>query len=195
MTNYYVEQNGVIKLFDTDKQKIKDTLLFMPELQGLEIKETQRPITASNDYTHFVFADTQEYLAEALQKAKETKISEINSLKEAAFKAGFYFNNAHFDCDDRAQIRLSAQLAIAKPQDTIVWLAYDYNPINFTYEEFVNMCAVATSIVSNIEFETSTLLSAVESAESVEELELLSINYDAVVTQIQQNTESEETNE
>ena len=71
MTNYYVEQNGVIKLFDTDKQKIKDTLLFMPELQGLEIKETQRPIVLSDDCSGFVFADTQQYQQEQIQKEQE----------------------------------------------------------------------------------------------------------------------------
>ncbi len=195
MTNYYIEQNGKIILFDTDKQKIKDTLLFMPELQGLEIKETQRPITDSADYMYFVFADTPEYLSKALQKAKEEKLSEINLMKESAFKAGFYFNNVHFDCDDRAQIRLSAQLTIAKEGDTIVWLDYDYNPVSFSYEEFIQMCAAATNIVSAIEFETSTLLAAVESAESIEELELLSINYTTTVMQTQQNTEREDNNE
>ena len=195
MTNYYIEKDNKIILYDTDKQKIQNTLLFMPELQGVEIKETQRPIAEAVDYTHFVFADTQEYLAAALAQAKESKADEINIAKEVAFKAGFYFNNAHFDCDDRAQIRLSAQLAISKQEDTIVWLDYDYNPVTLTYEQFVQMCAVATSIVSNIEFETSELLAAVDNAQSIAELELLTVNYNAVVAQAEQYTESEDTNE
>ena len=57
------------------------------------------------------------------------------------------------------------------------------------------MCQVATNIVSNIEFETSTLLEAVAEASSIDELNLLSINYDAVISQTQQETESEDTNE
>ena len=57
------------------------------------------------------------------------------------------------------------------------------------------MCAVATSIVSNIEFETSELLAAVDNAQSIAELELLTVNYNAVVAQAEQYTESEDTNE
>lgn len=191
MTNYYIEQENKIVLFDTDKQKLINTLLFIPQYKGLEIKETEMEILYRNN--KFVFAN--EIQDELLAEAKQVKTEEINNSKETAFKAGFYFNNAHFDCDDRAQIRLSAQLAISKQEDTIVWLDYDYNPVTLTYEQFVQMCAVATSIVSNIEFETSELLAAVDNAESIAELELLTVNYNAVVAQAEQYTESEDTNE
>ena len=195
MINYYIEKDGQIKLFDTDKQRLKNTLLFMPDLQGFDINETQRPIVDSSDYTHFVFADTEEYLTYAFVEAQKAKISEINEAKETAFKGGFYFNDSHFDCDDRAQIRLAAQLTISQPGDTIVWLDYDYNPTIFTYEQFVQMCAVATSIVSNIEFETSKLLESAQKATTIEELDSIQIDYNAVVMQVQNNTESEENNE
>ncbi len=191
MTNYYIEQENKIVLFDTDKQKLINTLLFIPQYKGLEIKETEMEILYRNN--KFVFAN--EIQDELLAEAKQVKTEEINNSKETAFKAGFYFNNAHFDCDDRAQIRLSAQLAISKQEDTIVWLDYDYNPVTLTYEQFVQMCAVATSIVSNIEFETSELLAAVDNAQSIAELELLTVNYNAVVAQAEQYTESEDTNE
>ena len=191
MTNYYIEQENKIVLFDTDKQKLINTLLFIPQYRGLEIKETEKEILYRNN--KFVFAN--EIQDELLAEAKQVKTEEINNSKETAFKAGFYFNNAHFDCDDRAQIRLSAQLAISKQEDTIVWLDYDYNPVTLTYEQFVQMCAVATSIVSNIEFETSELLAAVDNAQSIAELELLAVNYNAVVAQAEQYTESEDTNE
>ena len=37
---YYVEKDNEIKLFDTDKTRLENTLDFMPELQGLEVKST-----------------------------------------------------------------------------------------------------------------------------------------------------------
>lgn len=61
---YYIEQNNKIVLFDKDKQKLIDTLLFMPQYNGLEIKETQRPIV------DFQFADTEEYKEEQAQKER-----------------------------------------------------------------------------------------------------------------------------
>ena len=41
MTNYYIEKDNKILLFDEDKQQLQDTITFMPQYQGLEIKEVQ----------------------------------------------------------------------------------------------------------------------------------------------------------
>lgn len=65
MTNYYIEQNNQIVLFDEDKQKLQNTIAFMPQYKGLEIKETERPII------DFQFADTEEYEQEQAQKERE----------------------------------------------------------------------------------------------------------------------------
>ena len=52
---FYIEQDNKIVLFDEDKTKIENTILFMPQYKDLEIKETQRPIV------DFMFSDTEEY--------------------------------------------------------------------------------------------------------------------------------------
>ena len=38
---FYIQQNNKIVLFDEDKQKLQDTIAFMPQYQGLEIKEVE----------------------------------------------------------------------------------------------------------------------------------------------------------
>ena len=38
---FYIQQNNKIVLFDEDKQKLKDTIAFMPQYEGLEIKEVE----------------------------------------------------------------------------------------------------------------------------------------------------------
>lgn len=38
---FYIQQDDKIVLFDEDKQKLQDTIAFMPQYQGLEIKEVQ----------------------------------------------------------------------------------------------------------------------------------------------------------
>ena len=53
---FYIQQDEKIVLFDEDKQKLENSLLFMPQYNGLEIKETDRPID------NFQWADTEEYL-------------------------------------------------------------------------------------------------------------------------------------
>lgn len=38
---FYIEDNNKIVLFDKDKQKLQDTMAFMPQYEGLEIKEVE----------------------------------------------------------------------------------------------------------------------------------------------------------
>ena len=88
--NYYIEQNGKIVLFDTDKEKIQNTLMFIPDLQGSEIKETQRPIVLSDDCSEFIWADTAEYEQSQAEKEAE-RIAMLNltaaDVERAIYKA------------------------------------------------------------------------------------------------------------
>ena len=38
---FYIQQDEKIVLFDKDKQKLQDTISFMPQYEGLEIKEVE----------------------------------------------------------------------------------------------------------------------------------------------------------
>ena len=38
---FYIQQDNKIVLSDEDKQKLQDTIAFMPQYEGLEIKEVQ----------------------------------------------------------------------------------------------------------------------------------------------------------
>lgn len=68
---YYIQQDEKIVLFDTEKERLISTLAFMPQYEGLEILETERPLVLSEDGTYYVFADTDEYLQEQAEKRKE----------------------------------------------------------------------------------------------------------------------------
>ena len=56
MITYYIEKDGQIKLYNTDKAKLERTLCYMPQYKSLPILETERPID------NFQWADTEEYL-------------------------------------------------------------------------------------------------------------------------------------
>ena len=45
---YYIQQNNKIVLFDEDKQKLQDTIAFMPQYEGLEIKEVEEGYVIHN---------------------------------------------------------------------------------------------------------------------------------------------------
>lgn len=62
---FYIENEEKIVLFDENKEKLTNTLSFMPQYKDLEIKETDRPIV------DFQFADTDDYETEQIQKERE----------------------------------------------------------------------------------------------------------------------------
>ena len=45
---YYIEENNKIVLFDENKQRLQNTIAFMPQYQGLEIKEVQEGYIIEN---------------------------------------------------------------------------------------------------------------------------------------------------
>lgn len=80
MTNYYVEKKGEIILVDEDKEKLQNTLRFMPDLQDFEIQETERPIA------NFQFADTEEFEQEQAQKERD-RLDKLSLSKREVFLA------------------------------------------------------------------------------------------------------------
>lgn len=86
MTNYYIEKdNKIVRLF-SNKAKMTSTLKYLPEYQGLEIKETERPLVLSDDGTYYVFADTPEYEQEQAQKEAE-RIAMLKLTRGDVFRA------------------------------------------------------------------------------------------------------------
>lgn len=79
---YYILENDKIVLFDEDKAKLQQTLLFMPQYQGLPIKETNKNIVQFEG--QFYFEDDEEYV----EKHKQAERERLNNLKMT--KADFW---------------------------------------------------------------------------------------------------------
>lgn len=71
---YYIEQDNKIVLHDTDKTRLEKTLKFLPQFDGLEIKETQRPIENCE------WADTPEYIAKKERKLLEAQVASLEAV-------------------------------------------------------------------------------------------------------------------
>lgn len=70
---YYIEHENKIVLFDTDKQRLQKTLSFLPQYQGKEIKETERPIA------DFELADSPEYIARQSAAQQSIRVQELQA--------------------------------------------------------------------------------------------------------------------
>ena len=79
---FYILDNEKIVLCDEDKQKIENTLMFMPQYQGLEIFETDKEIIEFDG--EFVFKEDVEAELEAKEKER---IAEISLTRADVFEA------------------------------------------------------------------------------------------------------------
>lgn len=70
---YYIEKDEKIVLHDTDKSRIENTLKFMPQYQGLELQETERPIENCE------WADTPEYIAKKHRQELESQVAGLEA--------------------------------------------------------------------------------------------------------------------
>ena len=81
---FYIEDNNKIVLFDEDKQKLQDTIAFMPQYQGLEIKEVEEGYVIYN----LELMTVEEMEEKQAQKERECRNQEIDEkIKELQIMA------------------------------------------------------------------------------------------------------------
>lgn len=78
---FYVENDNKIVLFDEDKQKLQDTITFMPQYQGLEIKKVQKGYVIYD----FELMTVEEVEEKQAQKERE-RIAMLNLTRGDVFR-------------------------------------------------------------------------------------------------------------
>lgn len=79
---YYIENENKIVLFDEDRQKLEDTLMFTPQYQGLEIKEVQKGYVIYD----FEVMTVEEMEAKEAQKERE-RLDNLSMTRGDVFEA------------------------------------------------------------------------------------------------------------
>ena len=79
---FYIEDNNKIVLFDEDKQKLQNTILFMPQYQGLEIKEVEEGYVIYD----FELMTVEEKEAKETQKERE-RLDKLSMTRGDVFEA------------------------------------------------------------------------------------------------------------
>ena len=81
--NYYIQdENEKIVLFDEDKQKLQNTIAFMPQYEGLEIKEVEEGYIIYN----FELMSVEEMEAKQAQKERE-RLDKLSMTRGDVFEA------------------------------------------------------------------------------------------------------------
>lgn len=198
MTNYYIEKDNKIVLFDSDRQKLKKTLTIMPELAGLEIKKSERPIV------DFQFADTEEYITEKLNIAKTNKYTEINNGARIYLESGNALyeleEGKHIEATDGNIAKLSAYalsfLSGASSQSEVYWNTKEDETIALNQEQLTAALmglGEVQATVWNVKF--PYYLKLLEEAQTIEEVNAINVDYSQDVPTNDDNSSPIEENE
>ena len=183
MTNYYIEKNNKIVLFDTDKQKLKNTLDFMPQYKGLEILSTESEIIEYKG--GFVFKN--DVLDELLTEAKQAKYNEANNGAKTYLESGEALfelsENQHIEATDGNIGKLSAYAlsyitGTLTPSDVVYWNTKEDETIALTQEQLATVLQGLGQVqaeVWNVKF--PHYLKQLENAQTVEEVNAIKVDY------------------
>ena len=190
MTAYYIEKDNKIIIVESDKNIILNRLKHQPQYQNLEIKETKRPLALSDDGTYYIFADTPEYNAEQLQKAKETKIQEATD-KAYSFeeKDALVTVNAtnlktrasaiyHIEGNLTNNIKMSAYASTLDDTTVVPWNTKEN--VNILLNK--TACQTLTSLMSQMNaklwtVDFPTYLAQIDTCETADEVNAINIEY------------------
>ena len=117
---YYIEKDNKILLFDKDKQKLQDTIAFMPQYEGLEIKEVEEGYVIYD----FELMTVEEKEAKEAQKERQ-RIDRI-ILTPSDVERALYYSPLQMDFND-----LKALIAEKAPQIDLKGLAIEFRANNF----------------------------------------------------------------
>lgn len=182
MTQYYIEnKEGKIFSVDDDLQRLKDTLLFMPEYTENDIKKCKRGYVIKD----FEIMTKSDFTSKELQEAKDSKY------KEALQGAKDYIaNEAYYRFDDNNTIEatdgnigkltayaLGLQASIA---DYVTWTSKEDNVLTLNAEQVAMILQGLGAVqadIWNIQF--VAYKNEIENAETKEDVDNIEIVYNS----------------
>lgn len=178
---FYIEKDNKIVLFDENEQKLADTMAFMPQYAGLEIRETDRPIV------DFQFADTEEYISKTLADAKTAKYKEANEGAKAYLESGNALyeleEGKHIEATDGNIAKLSAYAlsfvtGALSADDTVSWNTKEDETVQLNQQELSQVLTGIGQVQSQVwTVKFPAYVAQIEAASTADEVEAIEVDY------------------
>ena len=89
---FYIEIENKIVLFDTDRDRLENTLEFMPQYSDAQIQETEKEIVYINDEFRF----KEDVLKEIRLQEIEQELAQVDRLYEITMNTPILYTNGHY---------------------------------------------------------------------------------------------------
>lgn len=116
--------------------------------------------------------------AEVLKEAKQAKVAENDTARDTALNQGVTYKNVLFDSDTDQKVNLLATVSTMSETDEIIWFGMDNQPLLCTKEDLLNIGGLIIELHTFCWTKNAQIKGAIESAETVEEVQAIEINYE-----------------
>ena len=119
-----------------------------------------------------------------LNKLKEEKIVENDTLRDEVLNQGVLYKNVLFDSDTDQKVNLLAMASSMGDTDTITWYGIDNHGLLCTKADIVAIGGLITELHSFCWNNNAYIKEQIEGAETISDLEKVEIDYDRTDTQL-----------
>lgn len=175
---YIADNNNVIKLYNSDKQILIDTLAAMPQYADIPIQQTDRNIMLLNGT--FVFED--EHQEEILEQAQIIKKAENQQKLDEArtshtFTVTLQNQECEFDTKDKTQSDLNSAAIASGMGQPWLWTTNNRITLSLTAEDIQIVSAAYMQEVNADIAKWTDFEEQIENATSAEDVENIEIVY------------------
>ena len=112
-----------------------------------------------------------------LKAAKEAKIAENDTVRDAKLIEGVTYDGVLFDSDTDQKVNLLAIVSTMDDSETITWFGMDNQPLVCTKADLINIGGLITALHSFVWQRNAEIKAEINEATTVEEVEAIIINY------------------
>ena len=116
-----------------------------------------------------------------LNLAKEAKKQQNAQIRDAKLLAGVTYKGVLFDSDTDQKVNLSAQIEFMDDIETVNWYGMDsISYVVCTKEDLLNIGGLIKQLTTYVWTHNSEIITAINNAETIEEVEAIDIEYNTI---------------
>lgn len=173
-----LSNDKALNYLDTEELNAQGYKEFIPAT-----KEQGKPYKYSYEETETQIIEHAEEIIpdpiDVLKSAKEQKKQENATVRDEKLIAGVEYKGVLFDSDTDQKINLSSQISFMDDIETVKWYGMDsVSYVECTKEDLLNIGGLIKELTTFVWTHNSEIITEIENAETVEEVESIVINYD-----------------
>lgn len=145
----------------------------------IEIGMQQRDVEKSEKDFQWYLADKCPHYTdeENLERAKDKKILQNDTIRDTVLNQGVTYNNILFDSDTDQKANILGAVLQMSDTDTIPWFGMNNDCLICTKQDLLNIGGLITELHSFCWNKNAEIKEAIKDAETIEEVEAININY------------------